>query len=416
MGIADLVSRVLGGAPVAVEAYDGSSVAPPDAVATIFVRSPDALRRFITAPNDLGLGRAYVAGDLDVEGDLFAALESVSHTDLDVDRSLLVDVAKQVGWEGLKPLAPPPEEARMHGARHSRERDAEAISYHYDLSNDFYRLMLGASMTYSCAVWEDPSVGLDAAQEAKHELVCQKLALRPGMRLLDVGCGWGSMALHAAQHHGVEVVGVTVSSRQVEAAVERVKDAGLAGQVDIRLQDYRDVDDGPFDAISSIGMFEHVGRKRLGEYFSHLRELLVPSGRLLNHGICRPARSADGWPVTVPAAPWSKRTFINRFVFPDGELHELGSVVSAMQQQGFEVRHAEGLREHYALTLRAWVANLEARWDEAVRLAGLGRARVWHLYTAACAVGFEAGRIQIHQVLASRADEGRSGFPLRPAY
>ena len=193
---------------------------------------------------------------------------------------------------------------------------------------------------------------------------------------------------------------MTVSSRQVEMAVERVKDAGLAGQVDIRLQDYRDVDDGPFDAISSIGMFEHVGRKRLGDYFSHLRELLVPQGRLLNHGICRPARGTDGWPVTLPAAPWSKRTFINRFVFPDGELHELGSVIAAMQQQGFEVRHSEALREHYALTLRGWVANLEARWDDAVRLAGLGRARVWHLYTAACAIGFEAGRIQIHQVLA----------------
>ena len=276
--------------------------------------------------------------------------------------------------------------------------------------------MLGPSMTYSCAVWRDPSVGLEAAQEAKHELVCQKLALRPGMRLLDVGCGWGSMALHAAQHHGVEVVGVTVSSRQVEMAVERVKDAGLAGQIDIRLQDYRDVDDGPFDAISSIGMFEHVGRKRLGDYFSHLRELLVPQGRLLNHGICRPARGTDGWPVTLPAAPWSKRTFINRFVFPDGELHELGSVIAAMQQQGFEVRHSEALREHYALTLRGWVSNLEARWEDAVRLAGLGRARVWHLYTAACAIGFEAGRIQIHQVLASRSDDGRSGFPLRPAY
>jgi cyclopropane-fatty-acyl-phospholipid synthase len=416
MAIAELVSRALAGAPVAVEAYDGSSVTPADAVATIFVRSPDALRRFITAPNDLGLGRAYVAGDLDVEGDLFAALESVADIDRFVDRNLLLKAARQVGWEGLRPLPPPPEEAKMHGARHSRERDAEAVSYHYDLSNDFYRLMLGPSLTYSCGLWKDPAVGLDAAQEAKHELICEKLALRPGMRLLDVGCGWGSMALHAAQHHGVEVVGVTVSARQVEAAAERVKDAGLAGQVDIRLQDYRDVDDGPFDAISSIGMFEHVGRKRLAEYFSHLRELLVAQGRLLNHGICRPARSADALPVNVPAAPWSKRTFINHFVFPDGELHELGAVVSVMQQNGLEVRHVEGLREHYALTLRAWVANLEASWDEAVRLAGLGRARVWRLYTAASAVGFEAGRIQIHQVLAARSDEGRSGFPLRPAY
>jgi cyclopropane-fatty-acyl-phospholipid synthase len=195
-----------------------------------------------------------------------------------------------------------------------------------------------------------------------------------------------------------------------------VKDAGLAGQVDIRLQDYRDVDDGPFDAISSIGMFEHVGRKRLATYFGHLRELLRPEGRLLNHGICRPAVARDALPVNVPKTPLARRTFINRFVFPDGELHELGTVISSMQQQGFEVRHTETLREHYGLTLRAWVANLEANWDEAVRLAGLGRARVWRLYTAASAVGFEDARIQVHQMLACRTEDGRSGFPLRPAY
>jgi cyclopropane-fatty-acyl-phospholipid synthase len=416
MGIADLVHRALQGAPIAIEAYDGSSAGPPDAVATIFVRSPDALNRFITAPNDLGLGRAYVAGDLDFEGDLFGALYAVARVDFRLDRGLITDLVKAVGPSGLKPLPPPPEEARMHGSRHSRSRDAAAVSYHYDLSNEFYRLMLGPSMTYSCAVWENPSVGLDAAQAAKHELICQKLALKPGMRLLDVGCGWGGMALHAAEHHGVEVVGVTVSANQVEAATERVKDAGLAGQVDIRLQDYRDVDDGPFDAISSIGMFEHVGRKRLATYFSHLRELLRPEGRLLNHGICRPAIARDALPVNVPKTPLARRTFINRFVFPDGELHELGTVISSMQQQGFEIRHTETLREHYGLTLRAWVANLEANWDEAVRLAGLGRARVWHLYTAASAVGFEDARIQVHQMLAVRAEAGRSGFPLRPAY
>jgi cyclopropane-fatty-acyl-phospholipid synthase len=357
-----------------------------------------------------------VAGDLDVDGDLFAALTALGNADLRLDPSLLVEFARAVGVDGLRPIAPPPEEARMHGSRHSRERDAAAISYHYDVSNDFYRLMLGPSMTYSCAVWDNPGVGLEAAQAAKHELICQKLALKPGMRLLDVGCGWGSMALHAAEHHGVEVVGVTVSPRQVEMAVERVKEAGLAGQIDIRLQDYRDIDDGPFDAISSIGMFEHVGRKRLGEYFARLHALLRPEGRLLNHGICRPAQPRDARPLPLPEVPWHRRTFITQFVFPDGELHELGTVISAVHQQGFEVRHVEALREHYGHTLRAWVANLEAGWDDAVRLAGLGRARVWRIYTAASAVGFEAGRIQIHQVLASRSEAGTSGFPLRPSY
>jgi cyclopropane-fatty-acyl-phospholipid synthase len=416
MEIAPLVQRVLAGAPISVRAYDGSEVDAPDAVATLVVQSPDALRRFITAPGELGLGRAYVAGEIDVEGDLFEALAAVAQVHLHIDRQLVADLAKTVGTDGLKPLPRPPEEARLRGSRHSKERDAAAIAHHYDVSNDFYRLMLGPTMTYSCAVWETPEVGLDAAQDAKHELVCQKLALRPGMRLLDVGCGWGSMAIHAAKEHDVEVVGVTVSGRQVEAASQRVKEAGLAGQVDIRLQDYRDVDDGPFDAISSIGMFEHVGRKRLAEYFGHLRDLLRPEGRLLNHGICRPAQRVDALPVRAPRAPWRKRTFIDRFVFPDGELHELGSVLSSIHQQDFEVRHVEALREHYALTLRAWVANLEARWDEAVEMAGFGRARVWRLYTAASAVGFEQGRIQVHQMLAVKAEDGRSGFPLRPAY
>jgi cyclopropane-fatty-acyl-phospholipid synthase len=416
MPIADLMRQALDGAPISIRAYDGSEVVRPDAVATVLVKSPDAVRRFLTAPNDLGLGRAYVAGDLDVEGDLFAALAAAGRIELRVDRKLIAELVRTVGVDGLRPLPPPPEESRLHGARHSRERDAAAISHHYDVSNDFYRLMLGPSMTYSCGVWADPSVGLEAAQDAKHQLIGEKLGLRAGMRLLDVGCGWGSMAMHAAARHDVEVVGVTVSARQVECATQRVKDAGLSGQVDIRLQDYRDVDDGPFDAISSIGMFEHVGRKRLAEYFAHLLDLLRPEGRLLNHGICRPAQPRDALPFVTPPAPWRKRTFINRFVFPDGELHELGAVVSAMHQQGFEVRHVESLREHYALTLRTWVANLEARWDEAVGLAGLGRARVWRLYTAASAVGFEQGRIQVHQVLAAKSDAGRSGFPLRPAY
>jgi cyclopropane-fatty-acyl-phospholipid synthase len=417
MGIAPVIQRALGpGVPLAVRAYDGSEASAEDPAATVIVNSPDAIRRFASAPGELGLGRAYVAGDLDLDGDLFATLTALAEHPPRFDPAVIRELVREVGVQGMRPLAPPPEEARLHGRRHSKGRDAAAISHHYDVSNDFYRIVLGPSLTYSCALWDDPTVGLEAAQAAKHELICDKLALQPGMRLLDVGCGWGSMVLHAAEHHGVEAVGVSISERQVELASQRVKEAGLEGQVEIRLQDYRDVPDGPFDAISSVGMFEHVGRRRLGEYFAKLRGLLRPQGRLLNHGINRPAEAPDSYPVTVPAAPWRKRTFIDRFVFPDGELHELGQVVSAIQQQDLEVRHVESLREHYALTLRAWVANLEAQWDDAVEASTEGRARVWRLYMAASAVGFEQGRIQIAQVLASRADGGDSGFPYRPTY
>ncbi len=376
------------------------------------VRSPDAIRRIVTAPGELGFGRAYVAGDIDIEGDIFAMLE-LRHRlpSIRLGREQWLSALRLVGTDGLRPLPPPPEEARLRGRRHSKARDAAAIAHHYDVSNDFYRIVLGPSMTYSCAVWDSPLTGLDAAQAAKYELICRKLALEPGMRLLDVGCGWGGMVMHAALHHGVRAVGVTVSRRQAELAEKRVAEAGLAGSVEIRLQDYRDVDDGPYDAISSIGMFEHVGLAQLENYFERLFALLVPGGRLLNHGISRPA-ATRGRTRTA----FKRRSFIDRYVFPDGELHEVGSVVSAMQRRGFEARHVESLREHYALTLRAWVANLEADWDRAVELAGPGRARVWRLYMAACAVSFEDGSNQIHQVLAVKPNGGESGMPLRPDF
>jgi cyclopropane-fatty-acyl-phospholipid synthase len=415
MRLADLVRRVLGPeVPIAVRAYDGSENGPPGAIATLILRRPEALQRFVTAPGELGLGRAYVAGDLDFEGDLFGALTAIADHLPKPNARLIADIARFLGPSRVRPLPPPPEEARLHGLRHSKARDAQAIAHHYDVSNDFYALVLGPSMTYSCGVWETPTVGLEAAQTAKHELVSRKLALEPGMRLLDVGCGWGGMVLHAAAEHGVRAVGVTISQRQADLAKKRAADLGLADFVEIRLQDYRDVDDGPYDAISSIGMFEHVGLERLHAYFQNLHGLLRPQGRLLNHAIGRPARDADRRSVSLPHR--RRRTFINRFVFPDGELHEVGSVVSAMQQDGFEVRHLESLREHYGLTLRAWVANLEASWDEAVALTTEGRARVWRLYMAASAVGFEAGRIQVHQVLGVKANRGRSGMPLRPSF
>ncbi|MDQ1534842.1 MAG: cyclopropane-fatty-acyl-phospholipid synthase [Actinomycetota bacterium] len=411
MTVADLVSSVLGpDVPVAVRAYDGSRLGPDDAAATLVLRSPDALRRIATSPGELGIGRAYVAGDLDVEGDMYAALE-LRHrfTKVALTPAQLLEIAKLLGPTALRRLPPPPGEARLRGRRHSPARDAAAIAHHYNVSNEFYAQLLGPSLTYSCAVWKDPNVGLEAAQATKHDLVCRKLGLRPGMRLLDVGCGWGSMLLHAAQHYGVRGVGVTLSDAQAELASKRIADAGLADLIAVRVQDYRAIDDGPFDAISSIGMFEHVGLSRLDEYFSRLFSLLEPGGRLLNHGISRPWRAPH-------RAHFARRGFIDRFVFPDGELLEVGSVVTAIQRAGFEVRHLESLREHYALTLRAWSANLERDWDAAVAEVGAPRARIWRLYIAASALNFEDGNTQVHQVLAVKGDHGRSGMELRPTF
>jgi cyclopropane-fatty-acyl-phospholipid synthase len=406
--VADLLgpvfATVTGERPVALHFWDGSRLGPADPAATVTLRSPDALRRIIAAPGELGLARAYVAGDLELDGDIFAALGGeVSH--LRLSRGDMVAAWRSARTLGLigRPPPPPAEEMRLRGRLHSRERDAAAVAHHYNVGNDFYRLLLGETMAYSCAFWANPGMDLGAAQEAKFELVCQKLGLRPGMRLLDIGCGWGGMAMHAARHHGVRVVGITIASEQAHLAARRVAAAGMEGAVTIRLQDYRDVADGPFDAVSSIGMFEHVGVEQQRAYFKGIHGLLVPEGRLLNHAISSP--DSSGGKVGA-------RSFMGRYVFPDGELHEVGHTVTAMQDLGLEVRDVESLREHYARTLRAWVANLEASWDAAVRLAGPGRARVWRLYLAASAVNFEAGRTSIHQVLGVKpGPTGRSGMP-----
>jgi cyclopropane-fatty-acyl-phospholipid synthase len=380
--------------PVRFEFWDGSAIGPGDGPGTIRVQSPDAVRRMMWALGELGLGRAFVAGDLDIDGDIYRTLRAVQtgaarDTKLGVRGGLAaLRAAASLGVLG-RPPAPPPEEARPHGWLHSRGRDAYDISHHYDVGNDFYRLVLGPSMTYSCARFTDPgTTTLEEAQSAKHELIARKLGLRQDMRLLDVGCGWGSLALHAAAAHGVQVVGVTISQEQAALARERVAAAGLGDQVEIRLQDYRDLSGERFDAISSVGMFEHVGRKRMGQYFTTLHGLLAPHGRLLNHAISSIGGSALG-----------RRSFIGRYVFPDGELMDVGQVVLAMEDAGFEVRDVESLREHYALTLRAWIANLESHWDEAVAMAGEARARIWRLYMAGSALGFEDGGVSIHQVL-----------------
>jgi cyclopropane-fatty-acyl-phospholipid synthase len=404
-----VITALLGPAPaVRFRFWDGTSYGPPDAAGSVRVVSPVAIQRLLWAPGELGLARGYVAGDLDVEGDFFtvvAALRDGAPTDLRFGAKVLPAVLRAAGPAGAvgPPPEPPAEEHRPRGRRHSLRRDARSISHHYDVSGEFYRLVLGPAMTYSCARFVDRHTTLAEAQEAKHELICRKLGLheRPGARLLDVGCGWGSLALHAATRHGARVVGVTISAEQMAAARERVQAAGLADRVEIRLQDYRTLAGETFDAISSVGMFEHVGSERAAEYFTTLYGLLAPRGRLLNHAI-----SAAGGSRLEP------RSFMARYVFPDGELIDVGDVVLAMERAGFEVRDVESLREHYARTLRAWVANLEADWDRAVALAGMGRARVWRLYMAASAVGFEEGGLAIHQVLGTKTDDcGRSGMP-----
>ncbi|MCK9896539.1 cyclopropane-fatty-acyl-phospholipid synthase family protein [Frankia sp. AgB32] len=407
--------------PVRVELWDGSSFGP-DTATRVVVRSPEAVRRVLFRPGELGLARAFVAGDLDVDGDIFDGLAirgALSNLPRRLDTAAGAAALAVLRELGGRPPVPPPEEARLHGRRHSQDRDAAAISHHYDVSNAFYRMLLGPTMTYSCGVWASPDAGLDTAQRDKHELVCRKLGLRPGERLLDVGCGWGSMLIHAAQHFGVRGVGVTISVEQAAEARRRIAAAGLADRIEIRLQDYREIPDGPFDAISSVGMVEHVGRAKLPSYFDSLYRLLRPGGRLLNHGISSPGDPAGAYrhrphlgPVPLPAG----RDFLRRYVFPDGELHEIGLMTTLTQAAGFEVRHVENLREHYALTLRAWVRRLEDNWQVAVDEVGAGRARVWRLYMAGSALSFEAGQTQIHQTLAVRPDAGRSGQPLRPRY
>jgi cyclopropane-fatty-acyl-phospholipid synthase len=414
-----LVEQLLGvPLPVRIRAWDGSQAGPPDAPALV-VRNRRAVRRLLFKPGELGLARAWVAGDLDIEGDLYVTLDLISELvwergeDTRSLLKMLRDPEVRAAARGLVkvaglplPPAPPREEVRRARTHlHTKRSDRRAISHHYDVGNDFYEIVLGPSMVYSCAYWEDGGT-LEDAQRDKLELICSKLDLTPGQRILDVGCGWGSLAVHAAREHGVSVVGITLSHEQAAYARKRAADEGLTDRVMIRVQDYRDVPDGPYDAIASVGMAEHVGADRYFEYAEDLHRLLRPGGRLLNHQIARrPQRDESSYSVDE---------FIDAYVFPDGELAPLGSTVTQLERAGFEVRDVEAIREHYGLTLRRWVANLEADWARAMRLAGPGRARVWRLYMAACAVAFERNRIGVNQVLAVRTPEGgESGMPLR---
>ena len=415
--LAPMLDELLGDPlPVRFDLWDGTALGPDDAVGTLHLTSPDALRRIVWAPGELGFARAFVVGDLGVTGpvpETLRALQRSMPDDVRVGLGALpatLVAARELGAIGAR-LPPPPEELVPRGLRHSIGRDKRSVSHHYDVGNDFYRLVLGPAMTYSCARFVDESATLHEAQDAKHELICRKLGLSdpavraecPGERprLLDVGCGWGSMAIHAARHHDADVVGVTISDEQAALARRRVAEAGLGDRVEIRVQDYRRVDDGPFDAISSIGMAEHVGAKRMDGYFAVLRSLLRPRGRVMNHAI-----------ASFGGSRLSRSSFVGRYIFPDGELLDLGDTVRSMHGAGLEVRDVENLREHYALTLRAWVANLEDRWDEAVELVGERRARAWQLYMGGSVNGFEDAGLQLFQTLGVRDDHtGASGFP-----
>ncbi|WP_419667210.1 class I SAM-dependent methyltransferase [Streptomyces sp. 2-1] len=414
-----LMEQLLGAPlPVRIRAWDGSEAGPPESPVLV-VRNRRALRRLLWKPGELGMARAWVAGDLTVDGDLYAVLDVMAELvwergeDARTLHEALRDPDVRAAVWGLVrmagpplPPAPPREEVRRRSHLHTKRSDRRAISHHYDVGNDFYEIVLGPSMVYSCAYWDSPDGTLEDAQRDKLGLVARKLDLKPGMRLLDVGCGWGSMAIHAAREYGVSVVGVTLSQEQAAYARKRVAEEGLTDRIEIRVQDYRDVTDGPYDAISSIGMAEHVGSDRYLEYARDLFALLKPGGRLLNHQIGRrPRRDESAYEIDE---------FIDAYVFPDGELAPIGGTVSSLETAGFEVRDVESLREHYALTLRRWVANLEADWPNAVRLTSPGRARVWRLYMAASALAFERNRIGVNQVLAVKTpDTGTSGMPLR---
>lgn len=418
MNLAEIFETILGRElKIRFTAYDGSSAGPADAQYGLDLKTPRGTTYLVTAPGDLGLARAYVSGDLELvgghPGDPYGTLQALAD-DLQFSRPsplTMATVAKAIGIEHFKPIAPPPQEAVprwrrfAEGLRHSRTRDAEAISYHYDVSNAFYELVLGPSMTYTCAVYPEAEASLEAAQDNKYRLIFEKLALKPGDRLLDIGCGWGSMVRYAASR-GVHVLGVTLSAEQAEWGQQAIIDDGLGEFAEIRCSDYRDVTESGFDAVSSIGLTEHIGVDNYPSYFGFMRDRLRPGGLLLNHCITRPNNRGRN-----KAGP-----FIDRYVFPDGELTGSGTIISKLQDvPRLEVLHEENFREHYAMTLRDWNQNLVDNWDAAVAEVGEGTARLWGLYMAGCRIGFERNVIQLHHVLAVKLDnQGLPNVPLRP--
>jgi cyclopropane-fatty-acyl-phospholipid synthase len=409
----------VGDVPLKITAYDGSSAGPEDATVGLNLLTPRGTTYLATGLGELGLARAYVSGDLEPLGvhpgdpyDLINALASRDNMDFKRPPArVLANIVRSLGIEHFKPIPPPPQEAlprwrrMMEGLRHSKIRDAEAIHHHYDVSNKFYEWVLGPSMTYTCACYPDPDATLEEAQENKYRLVFEKLRLKPGDRLLDVGCGWGGMVRYAARQ-GVKAIGVTLSKEQAEWAQNAIAEQGLSDLAEVRHSDYRDVRESGFDAVSSIGLTEHIGVQNYPAYFRFLQSKMRDGALLLNHCITRPENK-----TTAAADP-----FIDRYVFPDGELTGSGRIITEVQNIGLEVVHEENLRHHYALTLRDWCRYLVEHWDEAVEEVGLATAKVWGLYMAGSRVGFETNVIQLHQVLAVKVDSSGNdgGLPLRP--
>jgi cyclopropane-fatty-acyl-phospholipid synthase len=407
----NLLQEILGSrgpTDFAVRLWDGTEWKPARSQKprwTLILKHPGALRRMFLPINQLSLGEAYIYDDFDIEGDMEECFY-LAYSLLEIDWSLWEKMRFAYYLNGL----PGPEakvsrnrRARLRGSAHSKRRDAEAIRYHYDVSNDFYKLWLDERMVYSCAYFADPQVDLDTAQERKLDYICRKLRLEPGEKLLDIGCGWGGLLMHAAQHYGVEAHGITLSVAQAEMARERIREAGLEKRCRVDVCDYRDLKrPGTYDKLVSVGMFEHVGAKKLPEYFERAWNLLRPRGVFLNHGI------ADN--PHLPPSPGP--SFLQHYVFPDGDLLPVTDTLRIAELTGFEIRDLENLREHYALTLRQWVKRLESASTEAKRLTDETTYRIWRLYMAASAHSFSAGRVNVYQTLMVKPDDGDSGLPL----
>jgi cyclopropane-fatty-acyl-phospholipid synthase len=373
---------------------------------TFVLKHPGALRRMLLGANQVTLGEAYIYDDFDVEGNLEAALELGDY--LVAHELELMEKVRLAGLLLRLPHGNPHHdqvEPHLHGSTHSKHRDREAVSYHYNLSNDFYQLWLGRNMVYSCALFERDDEDIDTAQVRKLDYLCRKLRLRAGETMLDIGCGWGGLILHAAKNFGARALGVTLSEPQAEWAQRRIREEGLTDLCEARVCDYRDLDpSSPFDKIVSVGMFEHVGEDRLPEYFHHVWKLLRTGSVLLNHGISTAATYHRKGP-----------SFIDKYVFPDGGLVPLGTTIRIAEACGFEVRDVENLREHYTRTLRQWVRRLESRYDDARQITSETVYRIWRLYMAGCAHAFNIGRVNVNQVLLSKPDHGATNLPLNRA-